>query len=70
MPSQLWVKISSLDDKTLAWILAEDKILYGDINEQKTLHDFSEIEISYPKPIEYLRLPPPPDRPYSFFDEF
>ena len=70
MPSQLWVRISPLDDRTLAWVLSEGKILYGDINEQKTLHDFYEIEISIPKPIEYLRLPPPPDRPYNFFDEF
>ena len=70
MPSQLWIKISPLDDRTLAWILSEGKILSGDINEQKTLHDFYEIEISGPKSIEFLRLPPPPDRPYGFFDEF
>ena len=70
MPSQLWVKLSPLDDQTLAWVLSEGKILCGDINEQKTLHDFYEIEISGPKTIEYLRLPPPPDRPYNFFDEF
>jgi len=70
MPSQLWIKISPLDDRTLAWVLSEGKILCGDINEQKTLHDFYEIEISVPKSVEYLRLPPPPDRPYYFFDEF
>ena len=70
MPSQLWIKISPLVDRTLAWILSEGKILSGDINEQKTLHDFYEIEISGPKSIEFLRLPPPPDRPYGFFDEF
>ena len=70
MPSQLWIKLSSLNDQTLAWVLSEGKILSGDINEQKTLHDFYEIEISGPKSIEYLRLPPPPDRPYNFFDDF
>ena len=59
-----------LDDRTLALILSEGKILSGDINEQKTLHEFYEIEISGPKSIEFLRLPPPPDRPYGFFDEF
>ncbi len=70
MPSQLWVNITSLNDQTLAWVLSEGNILSGDINEQKTLHDFYEIEISGPKSIDYLRLPPPPDRPYNFFDEF
>ena len=29
------------------------KVLSGDINEQKTLHDFLELEISGPKSIEF-----------------
>jgi hypothetical protein len=69
MPNQLWIRVSELDDRTLAWILSQDKILCGDDNHQKTLHDFSDIELSNPKPAEYLRLPPPPERPYNFFDE-
>jgi hypothetical protein len=69
MPNQLWIRASPLDDMTLAWVLSQDKILRSDVNEQKTLHDFWELEISNPKPIEYLRLPPPPETPYNFFDE-
>ena len=68
MPNQLWVRVSELDDRTLAWVLSEDKILCGDINEQRTLHDFYELELSCPKPVEYLRLPPPPEKSYNFFD--
>ena len=69
MPNQLWIKVSPLDEPTLAWALSQDKILCGDLNQQMNLHDFCELEISNPKPVEYLRLPPPPDRPYNFFDE-
>lgn len=69
MPSQLWVRVSVLDDRTLAWILSQKNLLCGDENEQKTLHDFSNLEISNPKPVEYLRLPPPPELPYNFFDK-
>ena len=69
MPNQLWIRASPLDDMTLAWVLSQDKILRSDVNEQKTLHDFWELEISNPKPIGYLRLPPPPETPYNFFDE-
>ena len=69
MPNQLWLKVNSLDDMTIAWIISQDKLLYGDSNEQKNLHDFYELEISTPEKIEYLRLPPPPESPYNFFDE-
>jgi len=69
MPNQLWLKVSQLDDMTLAWILSQDKILCGDLNEQRNLHDFYELEISVPEPPEYLRLPPPPGTSYHFFDE-
>jgi hypothetical protein len=54
---------------TLALVLSQDKMLRGDLNEQRTLHDFWELEISNPKPVEYLRLPPPTETQYNFFDE-
>ena len=69
MPNQLWIRVSPLNDMTLAWVLSQDKILRGDLNEQRTLHDFWELEISNPKPVEYLRLPPPTETQYNFFDE-
>jgi hypothetical protein len=53
----------------LAWVLSQNKILSGDMNQQMNLHDFTELEIPNPQPIEFMRLPPPPDRPYNFFDE-
>ena len=69
MPSQLWVRASLLDDSALAWVLSQKKILSGDMNQQMNLHDFTELEIPNPQPVEFMRLPPPPDRPYNFFDE-
>ena len=69
LPSQVWVRASLLDNSTLAWVLSQNKILSGDMNQQMNLHDFTELEIPNPQPVEFMRLPPPPDRPYNFFDE-
>ena len=66
-PRQVWVRVSGLNDQTLAWVLSKTSILCGDQNEQKTLHDFYDLEICNPEPIEYLCLPPPTESSYNFF---
>ncbi|MDE0953948.1 MAG: hypothetical protein OR994_04675 [Candidatus Poseidoniales archaeon] len=69
MPHQVWVRVSGLNDRTLAWILSKDGILCDDQNEQRILHDFFDLEIGNPEPLECLRLPPPTGRSYNFFDK-
>ena len=67
LPDKIWVQVRPLDDKTLAWVISQDNILLSDDKEQKTLHDFYDINVTLMNK-EYIRLPGPPDSNYNFFN--
>ena len=67
MPNRVWVRVSPLNDQSLAWAISQNNILSCDDKEQKTLHDFSDINIS--EPIDQcIRLPGPPASDYNFLN--
>ena len=64
LPKVIWIRISTLPEKTLAWLLSSS--LRGDSNQTR-LSDFSDIgDLSPPPPGEPLALPGPPNSPYEF----
>ena len=67
LPNKVWIQVRPLDDLVLAWVISQNNILLSDDKEQKTLHDFCELNIIqiYEK---YIRLPGPPDSNYNFFN--
>ena len=67
LPNKLWLQVRPLDDRTLAWVISQNNILLCDDKEQKTLHDFYDINVSAMNK-EYIRLPGPPDSGYKFFN--
>ena len=67
LPNKIWVQVRPLDDRTLAWVVSQNNILLCDNKEQKTLHDFSDINVIELNK-EYIRLPGPPDSRYKFFN--
>ena len=64
LPKVIWVRVSALPEKTLAWVLSSS--LRGDSNQTR-LSDFSDLgDLSPPPPGEPLALPGPPNSPYEF----
>lgn len=67
LPNKIWVQVRPLDDRTLAWVVSQNNILLCDDKEQKTLHDFYDINVIELNK-EYIRLPGPPASSYKFFN--
>ena len=64
LPKVIWIRISALPEKTLAWFLSSS--LRSD-SDQKRLSDFSDLGDLPPSPSgEPLALPGPPSSPYEF----
>ena len=64
LPKAIWVRVSALPEKTLAWVLSSS--LRGDSN-QTSLSDFSDLgDLPPPPPSRPLALPGPPNDPYEF----
>ena len=64
LPKAIWVRVSALPEKTLAWVLSSS--LRGDSN-QTNLSDFSDLgDLPPPPPSRPLALPGPPNDPYEF----
>ena len=64
LPKVIWIRISTLPEKTLAWLLSSS--LRGDSNQTR-LSDFSDLgDLPPPPPGEPRALPGPPSSPYEF----
>ena len=64
LPKVIWIRISKLPEKTLAWLLSSS--IRGD-SDQTSLSDFSDLGNLPPPPSgEPLALPGPPSSPYEF----
>ena len=64
LPKAIWIRISKLPEKTLAWLLSSS--IRGD-SDQTSLSDFSDLGNLLPPPTgEPLALPGPPSNPYEF----
>jgi len=64
LPKVIWIRISKLPEKTLAWLLSSS--IRGD-SDQTSLSDFSDLGNLLPPPTgEPLALPGPPSNPYEF----
>ena len=64
LPKAIWIRVSALSEKTLAWVLSSS--LMGDSN-QTSLRDFSDLDILPTPPSgKPLALPGPPNDPYEF----
>jgi len=64
LPKVIWIRISKLPGKTLAWLLSSS--IRGD-SDQTSLSDFSDLGNLPPPPTgEPLALPGPPSNPYEF----
>jgi len=64
LPKVIWIRISKLPEKTLAWLLSSS--IRGD-SDQTSLSDFFELGDLPPPPLgEPLALPGPPSSPYEF----
>tara|TARA_B110000003_G_scaffold197650_1_gene196349 strand:+ start:1953 stop:2567 length:615 start_codon:yes stop_codon:yes gene_type:complete len=67
LPSNVWIEVKPLDQKTLAWVISQDNILTSDDKEQKTLDDFFELNLSELSR-SYLTLPGPSNCRNSFLN--
>ncbi len=65
LPKAIWVRVSKLPERTLAWVLSSS--LKGSDSTQMSLRDFSDLgDLSTPSLGKPLALPGPPNSPYEF----
>mgnify|MGYP004293273489 CR=1 FL=1 len=65
LPKAIWVRVSKLPERTLAWVLSSS--LKGSVSTQMSLRDFSDLgDLSTPSLGKPLALPGPPSSPYEF----
>jgi len=68
LPRMIWIKVSPLPEKTLAWLSSSS--LRGD-STQTSLSDFSDLgDFLTPAKGRTLALPGPPNSPYEFLQEW
>ena len=64
LPRMIWIKVSPLSEKTLAWLSSSS---LRDASIQTSLSDFSDLgEYLTPPEARPLALPGPPNTPYDF----